>query len=113
MLTISPWIVGYEDGDAIWNPIAFGALVALIATVRLAVAEWQSWLSWVNAAIGAWLLASAFWLADSTEASWNVGIVGAIVFVAAVVSATASDDGKRRSGRRGLRRISGDRHSTA
>lgn len=89
-LIISPWIVGYEDADALWNPIAFGAIVTTLGLARAAGAFRQTWLSWVNAAIGIWLFASAFWLADSAEASWNVGIVGTIVFLLAVWSAAAS-----------------------
>jgi hypothetical protein len=39
------------------------------------------WVSWLNAASGAWLFASAFWLADSSAASWDVGFLGVIVFI--------------------------------
>jgi hypothetical protein len=44
--------------------------------------------AWLNMAIGVWLFVSAFWLASSSQASWNVGILGAVVFVLAAIAST-------------------------
>jgi hypothetical protein len=50
----------------------------------------------VNAAIGVWLFISGFWLADSAAASWNVWILGVIVFILAMSGLSASA-GERRA----------------
>jgi hypothetical protein len=34
-LIISPFVLGYGSGDAYWNPIVFGAIVAVVALARL------------------------------------------------------------------------------
>jgi hypothetical protein len=43
-------------------------------------------------AIGVWLFISAWWLADTARASWNVGVMGIVVFILAALSASATDD---------------------
>ena len=91
-LIISPWVLNYRSGDASWNPIVFGAIVALFALVRVAGAYRESWLSYLNSLIGIWLFISAWWLADSAQAFWNVLIAGVVVFVLGVLSASASDE---------------------
>jgi peptidoglycan/LPS O-acetylase OafA/YrhL len=93
-LIISPFVLGYTGDDAVWNPIVFGAIAGLIALARLWGAYRESWLAWINAAIGVWLFVSGFWLADSSQASWNVWILGVVVFVLAVWSATAGEAAK-------------------
>jgi hypothetical protein len=80
-LIISPFVLGYTGADATWNPIVFGAIVALLAVARLTGGVRAAGISWLNMAIGVWLFISAFWLASSAQASWNVGILGVIVFV--------------------------------
>jgi SPW repeat len=80
-LIISPFVLGYGSSDATWNPIVFGAIVGVLALVRFAGAFRAIDLSWLNMAIGVWLFISAFWLASSSQASWNVGILGVVVFV--------------------------------
>jgi hypothetical protein len=91
-LIISPFVLGYTAADAAWNPIVFGAIVAFFAFLRFAGAYRAEGLSWLNMAIGAWLFISAFWLAQSMTASWNVGILGVIVFVLGAWGAAASAD---------------------
>jgi hypothetical protein len=80
-LIISPFVLGYTGADATWNPIVFGAIVAVLALARLAGGVRAAGVSWINMAIGVWLFISAFWLASSSQASWNVGVLGVIVFV--------------------------------
>jgi hypothetical protein len=91
-LIISPFVLDYTGSDATWNPIVFGAIVALFGFARMAGAYRAAWLSILNMAIGVWLFISAFWLADSPRASWNVGILGVIVFILGSWSATATQD---------------------
>jgi hypothetical protein len=87
-LILSPWILGYTGADATWNPIVFGAIVLVLALGRLAKPAGTQALSAINALIGVWLFISGFWLADSAQASWNVWIVGAIVFIMAAIGMT-------------------------
>jgi SPW repeat-containing protein len=41
--------------------------------------------------IGAWLFVSAFTLAESQQAAWNVEIAGVVVFFLAIWSASATE----------------------
>jgi hypothetical protein len=89
-LIISPWVLGYTGPDAMWNPIVFGAIVGILALARAAGAYRAVGLSMLNMAIGVWLFISAFWLAQSSQASWNVGVMGVVVFVLAAWSVAAT-----------------------
>jgi hypothetical protein len=91
-LIISPWVIGYDSGDATWNPIVFGALVVVFALGRIAMPARTAALSALNALIGVWLFISGFWLADSTGASWNAWILGVIVFVLACAGLASTRD---------------------
>jgi hypothetical protein len=91
-LIIAPFVLGYDDGDPYWNDIVFGAIVAVLALARVAGAYRASWMSWLNMLIGAWIFISAFWLDDTSNAGTNNIILGAIVFVLGLISASASDE---------------------
>jgi SPW repeat len=91
-LIIAPFVLGYRNGDPYWNDIVFGAIVALCALARLSGAYRAEWLSWLNALIGVWIFVSAFWLDSTARAGWNDIILGVIVFVLALISATARGD---------------------
>jgi hypothetical protein len=93
-LIISPFVLGYGGADARWNPIVFGAIVAVFALARAGGAYRAEWLSWLNMAVGVWLFVSAFWLAHSAQASWNVGIMGVVAFILGGWSAAATDAGR-------------------
>jgi hypothetical protein len=91
-LIISPFVLGYSGADAVWNPIVFGAIAGSLALLRLAGGELAASLAGlplVNAAIGVWLFISAFWLADSAQASWNVGVMGVVLFILGVWGAAS------------------------
>ena len=90
-LIIAPFVLGYNDGDPHWNDIVFGAIVAVLALARVAGAYRASWMSWLNMLIGAWIFISAFWLDNTSTAETNDIILGAIVFVLGLISASASD----------------------
>lgn len=89
-LIISPFVLGYEAEDAIWNPIVCGVLVVALGLARVLVAQRAAILSAVNALIGVWLFISAFWLAASEQAIWNTWIMGVLVFILGVLSAAAT-----------------------
>lgn len=94
----SPFALVYGDGDAVWNPIASGVVLAAVALVRVSGAYRQSWLSGVNVLVGAWLFASAFWLTDAPAAAWNSMICGAGAMALALWSFSASETGRALDG---------------
>jgi hypothetical protein len=94
-LIISPFVLGYTAADATWNPIVFGAIVAFLALARIVAGAEAAGLSWLNMAIGVWLFISAFWLADSSQASWNVGVLGVVVFVLGAWAASTLDGARQ------------------
>jgi membrane-bound ClpP family serine protease len=94
-LILSPWILGYTGADATWNPIVFGAIILVLALARLARPAGTQVLSAINAVIGVWLFVAGFWLADSAQASWNMWIVGAIVFIMAAIGLTTHENATR------------------
>jgi hypothetical protein len=65
--------------------------VTVLAALRVAGAWVASILSWISALIGAWLFVSAFTLAESQQAAWNVEIAGVVVFFLAIWSASATE----------------------
>lgn len=95
-LIIAPWVLGYGNGDPYWNDVLFGALIAIFAGARMAGAFRESGLSLINAAIGVWLFASAFWLDNTGTAGANDIILGIVVFVLALLSMSASEDARDR-----------------
>jgi hypothetical protein len=107
-LLISPWVLNYGGRDPYWNDIVFGAIFAFIALVRTSGAYRESWLSWLNALIAAWVFVSAFWLQHGNAAVTNNWIVGIVMFILAVWSASATEGALTRRGtgsgaRRGYR----------
>lgn len=91
-LIIAPFALGYGSGDPYWNDIVFGAIIAVLALVRISGAYRASELSWINALIGVWLFVSAFWLDSTGRAGGNDIILGIIVFLLAIASASATED---------------------
>lgn len=91
-LVIAPFALGYADAGrpAFWNDVVTGALIALLALPRAVLPRSVPWLSVVNAALGAWLIAAPFALGyrESTpSAVGNDVIMGILVVVAAGTSA--------------------------
>jgi hypothetical protein len=87
-LIISPWVLGYTGGDAVWNAVIFGAAVGLLALAPITGGLQATWASWLNMASGVWLFVAGFWLESSAQASWNDWILGVIVFVLGAWAAT-------------------------
>jgi hypothetical protein len=93
-LVVCPWVLAYTAADTRWNAVVFGALIAVLALVSIAIPARTAALSAVSAAIGVWLFIAGFWLADSGRATWNDWILGTIVFA---VGMTGIASGPRRS----------------
>lgn len=98
-LAVSPLVLGYTERDPGWHDALAGLAIAVIAATRLSTRPWVAALGWLNAALGIWLVAAASWLAESTVASWNEAIVGALVAIVAALAGSATE-GARRASRR-------------
>lgn len=91
-LIIAPWVLGYSGADPKWNDVVFGALIGLLAVVRISGPARGPGLSLVNALFGAWIFVAAFVIDSSSTAFWNDLILGIVVFVLAMLSASAGDE---------------------
>jgi hypothetical protein len=93
-LIISPWVfaaVGPGEQGGFWNSIIVGVVIAALAASRLYGAT--AWPSWVNALLGGWVVVSPFVFAYTGNAAWtwNSVIVGVIVLILGITSATAAE----------------------
>ncbi len=86
-LFVSHWVLSYSASDPAWNDTVFGILVAAAALVRISRRPDTRWLSWLNAAVGVWLIVSGFTIASSSAATVNNVIVGTIVLALAIAAA--------------------------
>ena len=96
-LIIAPWVLGYAAGDPKWNDVVFGAIIGVLALLRMSGTYATAWASAVNMLIGAWVFISAFWLDKSGTAGANDIILGVIVFVLAAISLSATPERGTRS----------------
>jgi hypothetical protein len=90
-LIIAPWVLAYSSEDPRWNDVVFGALVVFFALLRLTGAYRQTWMSWLNALFGVWIFIAAFTIDVTATAAINDVILGAIVFLLSIWSASASE----------------------
>lgn len=70
-LISAPFVLGYAyiTNNALWNDIIVGIVVAAIAAVRVAGPLRHAAVSWINAALGAWLIVAPFVLTYSAQAA--------------------------------------------
>ncbi len=93
-LIISPFWMGFWQAPApLWNTLLVGIVVGLLALARAFYPAQNVVLSWVNLALGIWLIVSPFFL--PAYPSWTVAvrndvILGIIVGVLAIWSALAT-----------------------
>jgi hypothetical protein len=76
--------------QAYWNDLLVGVLVLILAATRVSrPTEGTKPASWVNAAIGVWLIAAPFILSYSANSEmWNDVIVGMLVLIFAAWGAS-------------------------
>ncbi len=91
-LIASPWVLGFAADASAASTFAAGVVIAVLALIRLVREYRAAWTGAVNAAAGAWLVGSAFWLADSLIAAWNAGLVGLVVAFVALLGASGAAD---------------------
>jgi hypothetical protein len=89
---VSPWVYGaYATRDA-WNAWIIGFLIAVFAGMRFANPLTMTALSWLNCLFGIWAFISPWIYAyrGHTGRFVNSLVVGAVVFLLSIWSATAT-----------------------
>ena len=91
-LTASPWVFDYSGRSAVVGSVIVGALIALLAALRLASLHNSMALSGINLLLALWTIAApwACSYADNVGGTGNSVIVGVVVAVLAVWSACAT-----------------------
>jgi SPW repeat len=110
-LIVSPWVFDYSGRSAALSSVTVGALIALLAAIRLASLHNSAGLSGINLLLAFWT-AAAPWIyeyAVNTGALWNNIVVGILISVLAVWSALATDADRRRRPRASYSRTRGTR----
>jgi hypothetical protein len=110
-LIVSPWAFDYSGRSAALSSVTVGALIALLAAIRLASLHNSAGLSGINLLLAFWT-AAAPWIyeyAVNTGALWNNIVVGILISVLAVWSALATDADRRRRPRASYSRTRGTR----
>jgi hypothetical protein len=91
-MIFAPFLIGAGDvASAAWNGVLVGLAILGVAYYRMMrPARSNAW-SWLNATLGAWLIAAPFVLgvASDDAAAWNGVIIGLVVLIAASISASA------------------------
>jgi len=88
-LIIAAFVVAVSE-EAYWNDLLVGIVVLILAATRLSKPiEGTKPASWVNAAIGVWLIAAPFILGYTADQEmWNDIIVGVLILVFGAWSAS-------------------------
>lgn len=97
-LIIAPFVLGYANVAApLWNELIVGALVLVLAAVRVGNPARYTGLSWANLVLGLWLIAAPFVLQywGLGRAMWNEIIMGIIVAALAASSASMTNSFRR------------------
>jgi hypothetical protein len=107
-LIVSPWALGEEptfQRDVV-SVIIAGMFIALLAAGNVWGAAGSRVLSWIIAALGAWVAAAPFLFgyASDTRWTWSSVISGVIVCALGIVDATTRPRAMTDPRRRGLRR---------
>lgn len=106
-LIVAPWVLNYRNtGDGFngyWNDVVIGIAIAVLALARTAAPRSFEGLSWVNIALGIWLIIAPFVLAynigtDAPAARWNDIACGIVVLVLASVSVAATQRSRQQAG---------------
>lgn len=84
LLFVAPWVLGFaEPSPAAWNAWIGGFVVAVLSV--LALANFQEWEEWLNAAVGVWLVLAPWILGFTalTAALWSTVVLGALICLVA------------------------------
>lgn len=95
-LFISPWTMVMSTPLA-WSCWIVGACVAILGAIRAFGAYGREWISWINVALGAWVIFSPWIVADiqTDQGVTNAVITGIAIVVLAGWSAIATHTEQR------------------
>ena len=89
-LMLSPFVLDYNHlRDSAWNAIAVAWVAAFIAGLRVTGAADEGWLSWVNALIGLYLIASPWIWGDADNLTLVVNHVICGLFITGMAAWSA------------------------
>lgn len=81
-------------GGSTANAVLLGIIVAILAATRFAGATGR-WASWISALVGIWMVVSPWVYGYAGESwMWNSVVVGIIVLVLGIRSASAGSAGR-------------------
>jgi hypothetical protein len=91
-LFISPWLYAVSRMHDSWDSWVVGLALIVLAAIRVGNPEKMPWLSWLNCLLGVWTFASPWIFRYTHDTGWYISSlgVGAVVFVTALRSATAT-----------------------
>jgi hypothetical protein len=90
-LFFSHWWLGYTRSDPTWNDVIFGIIVFVLALARLSRLPGARFASFMNMAIGVWLVIAGLTIASSGAAVANNIILGVIVFIVGGLAAMGDE----------------------
>lgn len=88
-LLLSPFIFGFTGTLLATSSYVVGALVAILALIRMAMPLQAAWMSWANVVLGLWAIAAPFiygYLAVGMF--WNSVITGIVIAAFGIWSAS-------------------------
>ena len=93
LLFVSPFVFSYATRTASsFDDYIVGIVVFVFAAIRQYLARKNVGLSWINAVLGLWLIASPFILAfTSVYAIWTTMILGLIIGILSIASASETN----------------------
>lgn len=95
-LVVSPSILGYSSlTTATTNDVVIGLAVIVLSALRTTVEGYhRTWTSWINFALGVWLIFSPFIFGFSMDgaALWNNVILGIVVGGLALVAGVSGGE---------------------
>ena len=92
-LAISPWALSYAvHAVPTWNALIVGVIIAVAAAGALVA--FHKWEEWINVALAAWLIVSAFVpeFASTSTVLWNQLVVGGLVGILALWTAISTPE---------------------
>jgi hypothetical protein len=102
-LVASPLAITYTSRDSVWNPVAAGAVVAVLAVAAAGSRAHRPLLALGTMAVGLWLALSGLWLEHGTAAALNAASCGAAIALIAVYGTAAAAEPAERAERLGGR----------
>lgn len=93
---ISPWVFAYNGNSAaLWNSVATGGALAILALWRTVGAYRLAGISFINALLGVWIFFSPwiFGYQGNGSAFWNSIVLGVVVFILSLWSAAVTSSG--------------------